>query len=626
MNYREWSIRKRMLLVAALPTLAAVLMLSLFHLSERWQGIHQNRDAMVSLLLENIAAAAEYPIISGNYELLSPLIHSVLQQPDIIAVTITNPEGEVLLQHLDQHYPQVNNDDIFLRQFAMQRTVQPYDEYAEYAEDIDEKNSTQLFAIIELSLTDTFTRQHELSIAWQSALVGLLVMFAGLSIAHLTAFNIVSSLRSLAFFFTGLAEGKFSRRLPVDNGAEIGQLQLNANSLAASLQRAEAEQQEFTDKLLSEQQKTQRANQAKSEFLAMMSHEFRTPLNGALGALQLMEGNNDIGAFADYKSMAENSLLHLSQLLEDVLVVVDVEKNTLPLSVAEHKLPDALAELTSSLAAAAMQRGLSLVVQYDEALKRTPVRTDVALIRQVVRHLVDNAIKFTNEGFVIVEVGLGEVDLNEVDAARLTVQVTDTGIGIPDHQKQSVLNAFAQVSSSFNREYEGMGLGLTITHHITTLLGGSLTLQDNPSGGTRVVAEFPVLLTPLSVASETQISRAFRVLVVEDNPVNLKVAEKMLQKSFQRVIVDSVCSGEACLEKMTAAEFDLVLMDCHMPGLDGFETTRSLRSAGHITPVIACTANTTEQIHQRCQHAGMNDFIAKPLKIDTLRTVLPRWL
>lgn len=624
MKFHEWSIRKRLILVAALPTIAAVLMLSLFHMSERWQDVRHSRDNMADVLLENLAAAAEYPVISGNYQLLKPLVNSVLQQPDIVSVTILGADNKELLKVLDEHYEQLDSKDIFIREFAITRELQTLDEYSEFSDITDSEKKTEYLATIELGMSEAFSREREVSIVWQSAVVGLLVVLAGLIIAHLTAFDIVSSLKSLAVFFTGLADGRLTERMPVDNGAELGQLQLNANLLAASLQRADREQQEFTARLLDEQQKTQLANQAKTDFLAMMSHEFRTPLNGAMGALQLLESGSDASAFLDYKNMADQSLSHLSQLLEDVLVVADIEKNKLSVSAVAHHLQPALKELMSSFATVAMKRSLSLVVNYDEATKKTPICTDAALVRQVLRHLIDNAIKFTNDGFILVDIRLSQT---EAGTTNLVINVTDTGIGIPDHQKDSVLAAFSQVSSSFSRKYDGMGLGLTITHHISTMLDGSLTLKDNPGGGTIVSVEFPVTVMPAEVLSEAEASlRPFRVLVVEDNPVNLKVAEKILQKSFARIVIDSVSSGEACLQKVEKHHFDMVLMDCHMPGQDGFDTTRRIRDAGLAIPVIACTANTTDQIRYRCLEAGMNDFIAKPLKIEKLRQVLPRWL
>lgn len=622
MTFRRWSLRKRILLVAALPTIAAVVILSAFYMFQRWQDVRSNQEALSDLLLHNLAAAAEYPIVSGNYELLTPLIKSALQQPGVVAVEIRAPGGDSLLRRQDALYDEIPADDLSVRQFDMRRELQVLDEFSEFESEAASEKRSEVFATIHLSLADTFTRERELSIMWQSLLAGFLVVLVGAVVARLTAFDIIASLERLSSFFAQLARGENHARLKVDNGAEVGRLQLNANQLASSLQQAEAEQQQFTERILEEQQKTQLASRAKSEFLAMMSHELRTPLNGAIGMLQLMEPGLNEKEFRDFKGMAEHSLSHLTQLLEDVLVVVDTEKNKLQVRFSDHYIEDVLHDMMQSYASSAIHRGLSLVVDYGRDLKKQPIRTDPALIRQVIRHLIDNAMKFTTDGVVVVE-----LDLMHGEAAeRLRIQVADTGIGIADDQKEKVLEAFSQVSSSFNRRYDGIGLGLTITHHISHILGGSLKLEDNPGGGTRVVVELPVEIGKPPVIHSSDTVTEWNVLIVEDNQVNLKVAEKMLRKSFQGIGVDAVESGEACLLKAEQQRYDLILMDCQMPGLDGFETTRRLRESGINTPVIACTANTTDQVYQKCMDSGMNDYIAKPLKVDIIRKTLQRWL
>lgn len=620
MHFQQWSLRRRIMLVAALPTLAAIVILSSFYMFQRWQDVHAGQEALADLLLENLAAAAEYPLISGNYELLQPLIETALRQPDVIAVEIQAADGRQLLKTLDEQFPLVAAADIKVRSFEVYRDVWRLDEFSQFDDSNEQQTDQQRLATIHLSLTDTFTRERELSILWQAAVAGLMVVLIAALIGHFTAFDIIRSLEKLSAFIAQLARGDIEARIRVDDGAELGRLQKNANQLASSLEQAERDQQIYTDRLMAEQQKTQHASRAKSDFLAMMSHEFRTPLNGAIGMLQLLTPEVSQADFQEYKGMAEESLSHLTQLLEDVLIVVDTESNKLQVLHSEQQLDELLAGLLCRYQRLAADKQLQLKVHYDELLTQQAVLTDPALVRQIVRHLMDNAFKFTQQGSIQLDLLLQQFDGEQ----RLCVVVSDTGIGIADEDKQRVLEAFSQISSSFNRRYDGIGLGLTISSHISRLLGGRLSLENTSSGGTRVKVEFPVALA--ESCCQDELPQGQKVLIVEDNPVNMKVAEKMLQKSFAGLQVDTVQSGEACLQQLQQQSYDLILMDCQMPGLDGFETTRQLRQQGNTVPVVACTANTSDQVYQQCRESGMNDYLAKPLKVDTIRKTLQRWL
>jgi two-component system, sensor histidine kinase len=620
MSLRQWSIRRRILLVGTVPALIVVLLLTTYHMVNRWSDIRKENQSIARIVLENIGVTAEYPIISGNYELLFPLVHAALSQPAIVSIRIHDAAGRVLLDNQTERFAEVPAEDIRYLRYDIVRQVQSLDEFSEFG---DGSTEAKTLGYIRLGMADTFTRDREISILRQSLLVGLGVVLLAFFIGRAASLSIIPSLEKLSLFIARLANGNSNERIKVDDGAEIGHLQVNANQLAQSLQQAEKDQQSYTRQLMSEQQKTQQASRAKSEFLAMMSHELRTPLNGAIGMLQLLDQDISREEFNDYKRTADQSLTHLTQLLEDVLVVVDTEKNKLPVVFKEQKLPDVLNNLIQDFSHRALDKELSLVVDYDTELQRNAIRFDPSLVRQVVRHLVDNAIKFTDSGMVVVQLQL--VKNNNHD--WLSISVTDTGIGIPEDHKQRVLEAFAQVNSSFNRRHAGVGLGLTITHHISRILGGHIEISDGINGGTRVLVDFPLGHSPESEAVEPQgVAHGLRTLIVEDNPVNSKVAEKMLLKVCPQMQINKASSGEESLERVKTQQFDLILMDCQMPGLDGFETTRRLRESGLTTPIVACTANTTDQIQDKCRAAGMDDYLAKPLKVATVEAMVNKWL
>ena len=616
---RRLSINQRMLLVGALPAVLAVVVLTTYHMINRWLDLREEHQRMAQLILQHISASAEYPLVSGNYELLRPLLNAALAQPAIVSVEILSPDGKPLIALQDKNYSELNADDMVIKQQPIMRELMKLDEFSEYG---DGAMSEQKYGIIRLGMSDVVIRQQEYQIVRQSLFAGLLVVLLAAVIGLLVSRTILPALERLTRFINRLADGHTEERTQVDDGAEIGQLQTNVNQLAESLQQAEKDQLEYTEKLLAEQEKTQQASRAKSDFLAMMSHEIRTPLNGAIGMLQLMDLNNTDEEFDDFKQTADQSLTHLTQLLEDVLVVVDTEKNRLPVVFSEHKVAEVLKEMLESLISKAEEKGLQFRVSYDKALSASALQSDPSLIRQIVRHLVDNAIKFTDHGNVWLDLSLKQKDGKDC----LAIMVTDTGIGIADDQKQRVLEAFAQVNSSFSRRHEGIGLGLTITQHICNLLDGELDIRSDGHTGTCVEAMIPVVPVKDKTRDERGDHATLRALIVEDNPVNLKVVERMLAKAWDGIEIDAVMSGEDCLHRLVHEEFDLILMDCQMPGLDGFETTRRLRESGIKTPIVACTANTTDQIRERCLQAGMDDYMAKPVKVPVLKETLGKWL
>lgn len=615
---RRLPVRWRIFITGVVPALLVVVLLTVYHLESRWGDLRQERNNISLMVLEHLSASAEYPLISGNYDLLQPLVQAALAQPMIVSVVLLDASGREVLQE-DQLTADSDQSDLTEVRHDIIRLVPALDEFSEFGD--NRLESRQLGTIV-LTLSESYIHGRILSIVQDSVIAGLLVVILAGFISRFASLSILLPLEKLGEFIARLAAGHSHSRMEVSDGAEVGHLQLNTNRLAESLERAELDQQEYTRQLMAEQAKTQQASKAKSDFLAMMSHELRTPLNGAIGMLQLLERDNTQEEFDDYKRTADRSLTHLTQLLEDVLVVVDTEKNKLPVAFSEQRLPDVLYTLLLSFRSRALEKQLSFVVEYSDRLLEEAVRCDPSLIRQVVRHLVDNAIKFTDEGMVLLTLSVS----GESGHETLKLVVEDSGIGIDASQKERVLEAFSQANSSFSRRHEGVGLGLTITHHICRVLGGELQLEDSASGGARVVAEIPVSVSPQVVAEHEKTGQGFRTLIVEDNPVNLKVTEKMLGKAWQGLTVSSVMSGEECLKTLQDSVYDLILMDCQMPGLDGFETTERLRDMGVNTPVVACTANTTDQIRERCLAAGMNDYMAKPLTLAVVKQILTRWL
>lgn len=619
---RRWSIRRRIILVGLVPVFIAVATLTSYHMSQRWDEIRRETESVSSMVLQHLAIAAEYPVISGNVALLEPMILAALAQPSIVAVDVLGPDRNVLYSKKIERYQEVPNADIHELYHDVIQEIAPLDVFSEFG-GASPIPSRRHLATIRIEVADTFSHERQEVTLRQSLIAGLAVISLSLVIGLAISTTIIPPLEKLSAFIAGLARGDTSQRIKVEDGAEIGSLQHNINRLASFLENARQQDQEYTNRLKEEREKTEAASRAKSQFLAMMSHELRTPLNGANGTMQLIRQDSSTDEFEELRNMALTSLMHLNQILEDVLVIVDVEKGKLPVAPQDQRLPDVLIGLLNEFRGKALEKRLSFVVEYAPALVRQKIGVDPSLVRQVVRHIVDNAMKFTDQGYVIVAIDL----VKHGAQSRLRIVVTDTGIGIPDDKRELIFEAFSQVSSSFNRRYDGIGLGLTITHHVIHVLGGRISLDDTPGGGTVVHVELPATVVEQSVGSISHNNgQQQSVLIVEDNPVNLKVAQRMMSKVMPELKIDSVESGEACLEQIAKVSYDMILMDCQMPGLDGFETTRQLREMAITVPIIACTANTSDEVYERCFDSGMNGFIGKPLQFATLKAELKKWL
>ena len=634
MRISHWSIRRRAIVLAAVPAFLTVVLLTVMHMSQRWSDAGENSESIVRLMVESISASAEYPVISGNYELLAPLMDAALGRPEIAAVRVLDPLGLPLVERTVEGYSELDAGDLRVFQKELNRTfidLDPVDMGGLLDEETSERSVT--FAVIEIAMTDHYLHAREMDILYQSLVAGVLVVLLASLTGRYIALMIVRPLERTAAFLSSLSSGDYWNRIEESDGAELGRVQSSSNRLAEALERAQSEQRVFTARLLEEQKKARSASESKSQFLAMMSHELRTPLNGALGMLELMNHKMEQGDFTVHKEQAEQSLVQLAQLLDDIMVVADTDQKSVAAAPEYCLLSDYFGSFFDVLRSRAMSQGLSFITDIQGELREKPILTYPGLLRQILRHLVDNAFKFTLQGVVSVSIA--------AEKSGIRITVSDTGIGIPPSEYASILEPFTQLESDLNRQYEGAGLGLTITSHVVNALGGKLHFSESEGGGCTVLVTLPNVVlsgarernpsdgeqdTGRAEVATSRSEEKGKLLIVEDNEVNLKVAEKMLARIHPDRDVIAVMSGEAALVAVEEQPVSLVLMDCQMPGMDGFETSQKLREAGFSGAIVACTANTTDQVEERCLASGMNDYMAKPVSLKGLTLITERWL
>ncbi len=370
-----------------------------------------------------------------------------------------------------------------------------------------------------------------------------------------------------------------------------------------------------TEKELNEARiKAEEAIVEKAQFLSNMSHELRTPLNGIIGLTNILISEEMLPSQTNHLEVLKYSSDHMLVLINDILDFNKIEAGKVVLENDGFNLLETIEKMKSFFLWEASSKGLHFEVNADNILNRT-VKGDVTRIRQVITNLISNAIKFTEKGFVIFSVEILE-QLSEKQC-RLRFSISDSGIGIEDNKLEKIFESFGQADQTTIRKYGGSGLGLTISKRLITLMGSELKVESTPEEGSKfwfdLVLDCSLTEQILPVQKNINDMVAFKqlaVLVAEDNPINMLVVCKMLEK--WNVVVHRAKDGSEAVELVGKNKFDLVLMDLQMPVMDGLTATKFIREKNNSIPIIALTATTDESLTQNLHEKGINDIVQKP--------------
>lgn len=665
----KWGIRHQVLFLALVPTVTISLLLGTYFTSTRIQDLEQSFRKHGEAIAFKLAPAGEYGVFSHNKPLLQNLAEITLNEHDVKSVTFYTVQGTELAhagnsafaftipahsQTLNTHLYLEENDEAV----AFIVPITTYNQ-ADLHADLTQLETLMGWLKIELD-----TKSKKIS-EYQLILHASLIFLLGLSLSGLHAFqmgnNVTRPIIELSEAVKRIKEGDLSTRIQPIKYPELSILGSGINIMVETLQNSHVELQNKIDQTTFNLRRSletievqnieldiarkaaEAANQIKSEFLADMSHEVRTPLNGVIGFINLLQKTELSSKQTDYLNIIQKSANNLLLIINDILDISKIEAGKLRI---EHTLIDireCVEDTLTLLAPNAHEKNLALIpLIYSDV--PTQVLGDALRIKQIITNLVSNSIKFTDQGNITVRVMLEKETPSQ---ALIRISVSDPGIGLTQTEQKNLFQAFSQVKIGTARKSGGTGLGLVICKKLVEQMNGTIGLESEPLKGStfwftfQVDKYFDVIIaneknfglianTPANLSLSKKIKTPWHILAVDDNLLNLKLITALLED--MGIKTTAVDSGNKAIECIRSNVFDLIFMDIRMPHMNGIEATNQIRKIEtslnrKSTPIIALTAHALlNEREALLKTTGIDDCLIKPIDETALKIVMYKWI
>jgi len=638
----RWTLYHRLLLLGMLPALVMFLLMLLFFTQARLDDTRESLFQGTQLIADNLAPAVEFPVIAGNHQELNALLQQTLERSRVKRIEVRDRDGDVVGKagSISDSIPENLHhfESQILREAVNLRDQGAFSGLGTFGEDFDQNE--RRIGTVRVTVSEAILAAEPQDILWTSAGIGLILFAGTLIFSGRVAYRFSVPIERLARNVSNLPDGD----LEVHSGEtlvarELQTLEDAVQSMANRLKSAESEREISFQQLAEARDKAEQASNAKSDFLAMMSHELRTPLHGIIGMLQLLEQESLSVQQQDYLITARQSTEDLLVIINDILDFSRIERGRLELDQVPFDLRSVIENCFASYRHDAEAHHLDYQIRWrGEWHEGLETHGDPGRLRQILAHLIGNAIKFTPEGYVFVT---AHWSASEDSEGLLTCEIEDSGAGIPAERLSDMFNTFEQLDGTASRRFGGTGLGLPLVQRLVELMGGHIAVDTDPGCGSRFRFIIPMALhqpetelddVPARDLGERQLpgeSSDYEALVVEDNVVNQRVAARLLETLGFHVRCAS--NGAAAVDDVQSSNrgYDVVLMDCQMPVMDGWEATRRIRNWERQhnrsqMPIIAMTADVLPDTEKSCFASGMDAYLPKPVRRDSLRDALKR--
>jgi two-component system, sensor histidine kinase len=653
------TIKCKVMSIMVLQSTTVLLLLSLAVVANVAMEKHKEVKADLASLADIVAVNASSALVFGDKKAAQDTVNGLKEKKQIISAYILDSEDSVFVQYISDRYPHSKNPAELLIKEVENGGGSLWDGDIEAVKYINVDGQTIGKVLIQSDLSLLYSQLIHfiiiISVVFVSALLLTYILSNSLqSVITKPVITLAQTMQQVS------SNADFSLRVEERSMDEVGTLIECFNTMLTEIQERDKRIADYNDSLeeviiqrtgeltatnqeleeaISDLQTAKKAaenaNLAKSQFLANMSHEIRTPMNGIMGMTEVLMKSGLTERQHHFAATIKNSSESLLAIINDILDFSKIEAGRLSVETTPFNLLDTLNELIEVFSEQAQWKEIALKTNVDPEVPYS-VEGDPVRLRQVLINLVSNALKFTERGEITLNVHTVELTPVHVD---LKFEVTDTGIGILPEALPLIFDRFAQADGSTTRRFGGTGLGLSIARQLTELMGGSIGVDSTFGVGSRFwftvrLARFNGLLPEpayklIEEDSHKPATISARVLVVEDTKVNCEVCCELLMHIGHSPTVAN--NGVEAVELMLKERFDLVLMDCQMPFMDGYETTRKYREwemnqgDGRLA-IIALTGNAMEQDRQLCLDAGMDDYLKKPFNLIQLNEVLSRWL